>query len=288
MSTQTFTSVGRSKSPGVRIATRILIYLVLLVACVGLLLPFIWMIISSLKHTADVFTVPIQWIPDPFVWSNYVEIFERTDILVWIKNTLIIAVSVTFLQVFTGSFAAYGFARCRFPGRDLLFLAYVGTIAVPWQSIMIPQFVMMSNFGLNNRRMAMIILQAFGAFGVFLMKSYFESIPDSLNEAARIDGLSEYGIWRRIMLPLSIPALASLTLLTFVATWNDFLGPLIYLRDASRRTIQVGLNTFIGQHATDHAMIMTGAVLSIIPVAILFFAGQKYFVEGIATTGVKG
>lgn len=263
-------------------------YAALIVAALGLLLPFIWMVISSLKHNVDVFTAPITWIPDPFVWSNYVDIFERADMGTWVGNTLFISVVVTALQVFTGSFAAYGFSRIRFPGRDVLFLTYIGTIAVPWQSYMIPQFVMISDWGLANTRWSIILLQAFGAFGVFLMKQYFESVPEALSEAARIDGLSEYGIWRRIMLPLSVPAIASLTLITFVNTWNDYLGPLIYLRDRDLWTIQIGLRTFITQFSAEHAMIMTGSVLSILPIAVIFALGQRFFVEGIAATGVKG
>ncbi|GIG25411.1 carbohydrate ABC transporter permease [Cellulomonas denverensis] len=263
-------------------------YAALIVAAFGLLLPFIWMVISSLKHNVDVFTAPITWIPDPFVWSNYVDIFERADMGTWVGNTLFISVVVTALQVFTGSFAAYGFSRIRFPGRDVLFLVYIGTIAVPWQSYMIPQFVMISDWGLANTRLSIILLQAFGAFGVFLMKQYFESVPEALSEAARIDGLSEYGIWRRIMLPLSVPAIASLTLITFVNTWNDYLGPLIYLRDRDLWTIQIGLRTFITQFSAEHAMIMTGSVLSILPIAVIFALGQRFFVEGIAATGVKG
>ncbi|MDR2723259.1 MAG: carbohydrate ABC transporter permease [Cellulomonadaceae bacterium] len=279
---------GRKRAAAASVSLRLLGYIALAVASVGLLLPFVWMLVSSLKRNIDVFTVPIQWIPDPVVWENYLTIWQRTNMGTWLGNTLFISVIVTVLQVLTGAFAAYGFARVRFPGRDILFLAYIGTIAVPWQAIMIPQFIMMSNWGLANTRWSIILLQAFGAFGVFLMKQYFESIPESLNEAARIDGLNEYGIWWRIMMPLSVPAIASLTLLTFVNTWNDFLGPLLYLRDNSLWTVQVGLRTFIGQFASEHAMIMTGSVLSVLPIAIIFFLGQRYFVEGIASTGVKG
>jgi len=263
-------------------------YVVMAIAAVGLLLPFVWMIISSLKTNNQVFTVPVQWLPDPVVWQNYLDIWTRSDMTTWLGNTLLLSVGVTFLQVFTGSFAAYGFARMRFPGRDVLFLVYIGTIAVPWQSYMIPQFVMLSDFGLANTLWSILLLQAFGAFGVFLMKQYFESIPESLNEAARIDGLSEWGIWRRIMLPLSVPAIASLTLLTFVNTWNDYLGPLIYLRSPELWTVQLGLKTFISQYNAEYALIMTGSVLSVLPIAVIFLLGQRYFVEGIATTGVKG
>ena len=208
----------------------------------------------------------------------------------WLKNTLILAVVVTFLQVLTGSFAAYGFARVKFPGRNALFLGYVATIAVPWQAYMIPQFIMLTKVGLSNTLWAIIALQAFGAFGVFLMKQFYETIPEELSESARIDGLSEYGIYWRIMLPLSVPAIASLSLLTFVNTWNDFLGPLLYLRDRNLFTIQLGLNTFAGdpQTASQDALIMTGAVISVLPIAIVFMLGQRYFIEGIATSGMKG
>ncbi|GAA4471362.1 carbohydrate ABC transporter permease [Phytohabitans houttuyneae] len=274
----------RRASRGWRVAG----YAALALAAAALLLPFYWMVVSSLKTNNDVFTIPIKWMPDPVVWRNYVDIWQRSDLTTWLGNTLLLSVVVTTLQVLTGSFAAYGFARVRFPGRNLLFLAYVGTIAVPWQSYMIPQFILMSKLHLSNTLWAIIAIQAFGAFGVFLMKQFYETIPEELSESARVDGLTEFGIYRRIMLPLSRPALASLALITFVTTWNDYLGPLIYLRSPELRTIQLGLNTFVSQYNAEHALIMTGSVLSVLPVAVIFLLGQRYFVEGIATTGLKG
>jgi len=209
--------------------------------------------------------------------------------LTWIRNTMFLSIVVTFLQVLTGSFAAYGFARIRFPGRDALFLVYIGTIAVPWQSYMIPQFILMSELKVSNTLWSIVLLQAFGAFGVFLMKQFYETIPEELSEAARLDGLSEYGIWRRIMLPLSVPALASLGLLTFVNTWNDYLGPLIYLRDPNLWTVQLGLKSFVSNlFDTNYALLFAGLTISVIPIAIIFLIGQKYFVEGLATSGMKG
>lgn len=277
-----------SVSPLRRIG-RIAGYIALIIAAAALLLPFFWMIMSSLKTANEVFSVPIQWIPEVFVWQNYVDIWNQSGMLTWIRNTLVLAVVVTFLQVLTGSFAAYGFARIRFPGRDVLFLAYIGTIAVPWQSYMIPQFILLSNVKVSNTLWAIILIQAFGAFGVFLMKQFYETIPEELSEAARLDGLSEYGIWRRIMLPLSVPALASLTLLTFVNTWNDYLGPLIYLRNPDLWTIQLGLKSFVSNlYDTNYALLFAGLVISVVPIAIIFLLGQKYFVEGIATSGMKG
>jgi multiple sugar transport system permease protein len=267
---------------------RLLGYVVLAVAAAAVLVPFFWMVMSSLKTNNAVFTIPIQWIPEDFRWENYVEIWRKSDMGTWLKNTLLLAVIITALQLFTGSFAAYGFSKVRFPGRDALFLVYIGTIAVPWQAYMIPQFILMSKLGLSNTLWAIVALQAFSAFGVFLMKQFYETIPDELSEAARVDGLTEYGIYRRIILPLSIPALASLTLLTFVFVWNDYLGPLIYLRDPSLWTIQIGLKSFIGQYNAEYALIMTGSVLSVLPIAIIFLIGQRYFIQGIATSGMKG
>jgi len=270
---------------------RVLLYIFLIAFAVFLLVPFFWMIMSSLKKNLDVFSIPIRWFPEVFQWHNYVDVLFQTDMPTWVMNTVILSVIVTFLQVLTGAFAAYGFSRVRFPGRDVLFLAYVATIAVPWQAYMIPQFILMTKVHLTGKWLwPMIVLQAFGAFGVFLMKQYFETIPEELSESARLDGLSEYGIWWKIMLPLSGPALASLALLTFVATWNDYMGPLIYLRNRAYFTIQIGLKTFQAdpQGSSKDALLFTGSVMSVIPIAIIFLIGQRFFIEGIATSGMKG
>lgn len=278
----------QTKGGARHVVGQVLLYAMMIIAAGLVLLPFYWMVVSSLKTNNEVFTIPIQWLPSEAQWQNYVDIWTKSDMVTWLKNTLILSVVVTFLQVLTGSFAAYGFSKTRFPGRDVLFLAYIGTIAVPWQSYMIPQFRMLAGMGLSNTLWSIIALQAFGAFGVFLMKQFFDTIPEELSEAARLDGLSEYGIYARIMMPLSIPAIASLTLLTFVNTWNDYLGPLIYLRDPDLWTIQLGLRTFISQYNADYALIMTGAVLSVLPIVIIFLLGQRYFIEGVATSGMKG
>jgi len=278
----------RQRSP-LRRAARVVGYIVMIVVAAGIMLPFFWMVMSSFKSANEVFSVPITWWPETIKWENYFEIWTESNMLTWLRNTLVLSVVVTFLQLLTGSFAAYGFARIRFPGRDWLFLLYIATIAVPWQSYMIPQFILLSNLKVANTLWAIILLQAFGAFGVFLMKQFYETIPEELSEAARLDGLSEYGIWRRIMLPLSVPALASLALLTFVATWNDYLGPLLYLRDPNLWTVQLGLKSFVSNlYDTNYALLFAGLTISVLPVAIIFMLGQRYFVEGIATSGLKG
>ncbi|MBQ8970902.1 MAG: carbohydrate ABC transporter permease, partial [Lachnospiraceae bacterium] len=162
------------------------------------------------------------------------------------------------------------------------------TIAVPWQVYMVPQFMFMRSLGLADTHLAIIILQAFSAFGVFLMRQFYEGIPDSLCEAARIDGMSEYQIYAKIMLPLSKPALSTLVIFTFVNTWNDFLGPLIYLTTDSKKTLQIGIKMFISQYSAEYGLIMAASVISLIPVLIVFMALQKYFVAGITTGAVKG
>lgn len=267
---------------------RVGIYALLVVLTAVIFVPFFWMVSSSLKQNNEVFSIPVQWIPTEFVWSNYVDIWTRIPMLTYLKNSLFLSVTITILQVLTGSFAAYGFSKMHFKGRDVLFVMYIATIAVPWQAYMIPQYIMMQNAGLVNSHLAIILLQAFGAFGVFLMRQYYLTIPDELSEAARIDGLNEYAIWWRIILPLTKPALASLALLTFVSTWNDYMGPFIYLTSNDLWTVQLGLRSFVGQYDAEYALIMAGSVVSVIPIVLIFLLGQRYFIQGIATSGMKG
>ena len=266
----------------------VIIYAVLIIITALMLIPFLWMLSASLKMNKDVLTFPIKWIPDNPRWKNYIDIWTKIPLLTFVKNSAKLTVIVTLLQLFTSSFAAYAFAKMDFKGKNLLFLGYIATIAVPWQAYMVPQFMMMLAWNLNNTHLAIICLQAFSAFGVFLMKQFYEGVPSELCEAARIDGLTEYGIWFRVMLPLSKPALSTLTIFTFVSTWNDFLGPLIYLTRNELKTIQIGLRMFISQYSAEYGLIMAASVIALIPVLIVFLALQKYFVQGVASTGLKG
>lgn len=268
--------------------SRVATYCVVLVVMLTMIAPFVWMLSASLKLNRDVFAFPIEWIPSAPRWQNYFDIWTKIPLGLFVYNTAKLTVIVTILQLLTSSFAAYAFAKLRFPYRNALFLAYVATIAMPWQVYMVPQFMMMRELGLNNTHMALICLQAFTAFGVFLMRQFYMSIPDELCEAARIDGMSEYGIWWRIMLPLSMPALSTLTIFTFVNTWNDFLGPLIYLTKTDLKTIQIGIRMFISQYSAEYGLIMAASVVALVPVLIVFLALQRFFVEGIASTGLKG
>ena len=268
---------------------KILLYAILILITIVMVIPFLWMLSASIKSDREVFQMnPFVWIPEVPKWDNYIKIWTKIPMLKFVENTVFLTIVVTFLQLLTSSFAAYSFAKLEFKHKNALFLAYIATIAMPWQVYMVPQFIMMRAMGLNDKLLAMICLQAFSAFGVFMMKQFYEGIPSELCEAARIDGMSEYKIYAKIMLPLSKPALSTLTIFTFVSTWNDYLGPLIYLKTESKKTIQLGLKMFIGQYSSEYGLIMAGSVLSLRPVIIVFLCLQKYFVEGVASTGLKG
>ena len=278
----------RPSHPALHVVGKTLLYIVLIAMALVTLIPFVWMISASLKLDREVFSYPIRWVPEVFHWENYSLIWSKVPLLTYFKNTAFIAIVVTFIQTLTSSFAAYAFAKLRFRGRNALFICYVATIAVPWQTYMLPQFILMRSMGLYDTLWAIVVLQSFSAFGVFLMRQFYQGIPTELCEAARIDGLSEYGIWARIMLPLSKAAIATLVIFTFVGTWNDYMGPMIYLTRDVNKTVQVGLKRFIQENSSDYHLIMAVSVCSLLPVSVVFLALQKYFIQGIATTGLKG
>lgn len=265
-----------------------LLYMVIILTSLTMLLPFIWMISSSLKTDAEVFNYPIQWIPESPKWENYRYIWEKANYMTLFFNTVKLTFLITVLQLGTCSLAAYAFAKIEFPEREKLFFAYLGTLMVPFQVTMIPQFMIMKYLHLVNTHMSLILLQAFNPFGVFLLRQFYINVPRELSEAARIDGLSEFGIFSRIILPLSKPALASLTIFTAVNVWNDFLAPMIYINSDVKKTIQLGLKGLISENTAEYAPIMAAAVISLIPILALFLFAQRYFEEGIAMTGLKG
>lgn len=260
----------------------------LLALSIFMLVPFYWMVISSLKLNKDVFSIPMKWWPDEMHWENYRLIWEKLPLTTFFLNTAKLTLITTVIQLCTSCFAAYGFTKTKFKGRDLIFLMYVTTIAVPWQVYMIPQFILISKMGLTDTHLGLILMQAFSAFGVFLIRQFYISIPDELCEAARIDGLNEFGIFRKIVFPLGKPAMATLTIFTFTNVWNDFMGPLIYLKSQNLKTIQLGIRMFISQYGADYAWIMAASVCSLIPVVIVFLSFQRFFVEGVAASGIKG
>lgn len=263
-------------------------YVLLILVTVATLLPLVWMLSASFKLDSEVFSIPIKWIPETFHWENYVRIWEKIPFAQFTWNSAKLTIIVTLIQLLTCSFAAYGFTKCHFKGRDTLFLCYVATIAIPWQVFMLPQYTMMQKVGLVDTHLGYILIQSFAAFGVFLLRQFYLGIPDELLEAARIDGLSEYGSYFRIVLPLAKPAMATLAIFTFVTIWNDFMGPMIYFNSEKNKTIPLGIRMFLGQYSTEYQLIMAASVVSLIPVLIMYVFCQRYFVQGIATSGLKG
>lgn len=259
-------------------------------AILGLLMiiPFLWTISASLKTNTEIFSVPFRWIPETFHWENYVKIWTEIPFLTYYLNTLKIAVIVTVGQVLTSSLAAYSFAKMNYPGRDKVFLCYLATMMIPFHAIMIPQFIMVKNFGLYDSHWALIILETFSALGVFIMRQYMLGIPNELSEAARIDGCGELAIYSKIIMPICKPAIATLTIFSFNFAWNDYMGPLIYLTSDNLKTIQLGLASFRSLYRTDYSLIMAGTICSLLPMVLIFIFAQKYLIEGISFSGLKG
>jgi multiple sugar transport system permease protein len=253
-----------------------------------MVVPFVWMLSASFKLNTEIFETPTRWIPQVFRSLNYEKVWKDIPFAQYFYNTAKLAVCITALQLFTCSLAAYSFSKLHFPGRDKLFVAYLATMMVPWHAIMIPQFIIVKGLGLFNTHMALILLQAFSAFGVFILRQNMLSIPDSLTEAAKIDGCGWFRAYLTIIIPLTKTGLITLAVLTFNTVWNDYMGPMIYLDNDKLFTIQIGLASFRQQFSADYGAIMAGTVSSIIPVILLYAVGQKHIVEGVAFAGVKG
>lgn len=267
---------------------RLIGYFLLSAVAVTTVAPFLWMISTSLKEPGQVFTYPPQWIPDPIVWSNYVGVWTIVPFGKFFVNTFFVATTVTVLHLVTCTLAGYAFARLHFPGRDRLFYLYLGTLMIPGQVTLIPAFVLIKYLGWVDTYFALIIPPIFGAFGTFLLRQFFLTIPTELEDAARIDGAGYLGILTRIILPISGPALATLGIFTFMGQWNSFLWPLVVTNSTAMMVISVGLRYFQGSYATDWPKLMAAASMALVPVLIVFLMGQKYFVRGIALTGITG
>lgn len=265
-----------------------LTYLVLVAGAVVMLLPFAWMLSTSLKTPADIFVYPPQWLPNPVQWSNYADVMRVMPFGRYVLNTTVVAASITFLHLLVSSLAAYAFARLHFPGRNRLFLAYLATLMVPGQVTLIPNFLIVKYLGWIDSYQALIVPQVFSAFGTFLLRQFFLTIPRELEDAARIDGASALGVYWRIIMPLSGPALATLGVFTFTAQWNSFLWPLIVINDVQLRTLTVGLRALVGQFTVQYQLLMAGSVIALLPMLIVFLLAQRFFVRGIALTGLAG
>jgi multiple sugar transport system permease protein len=252
------------------------------------LVPIIWMVLTAFKSPSEVVTSPPTLIPTTWHPENFIDAWRAAPFGRYLANTVLIAGSVAILETVTSAFAAYAFARLRFPGRDFLFLVYLGTLMIPRQVTLIPQFILMRELGWVDTYQGLIIPQAFSAFGTFLLRQFFVGIPRELEDAARIDGASRFECFRRIILPLSGAALATLMVFAFLFQWNNLLWPLVMSNTDSTRPVAVGLRAFQGQYSTDWNLLMAAAALATIPVIVVYVAAQRWFVRGITLSGFGG
>lgn len=280
------TGAVRSMKTKRRISHAVL-YVVLIAVGITMLIPFLWMIMGSLMSEADI--LQANWsLSGPWYFSNYRQVIERIPFFTFYANTAKIAVVSTVIQLLICSLAAYAFARLEFRGRDLIFMLYLSTMMIPSQVTMIPQYVLMGKLKLLNSHTALIILRATSVFGIFMLRQFFLSLPQELSESARIDGCGELRIFTQIIMPLSKAAIATLTVFSFLGAWNDFMTPLIYLTTKSKFTLQIGIRYFQQMYGTEFTLIMAATTMSLIPIVVLYLFCQRYFIAGIATTGIKG
>ncbi|MBL7070799.1 MAG: carbohydrate ABC transporter permease [Candidatus Omnitrophica bacterium] len=283
--------ISKRKRAKKEAARKALLYIVLAVGSVSMILPFLWMISTSLKTPQAIYTFPPKWIPDPVIFKSYLKVWKIVPFARFYLNSVFVAFCVTLGQVMTSAFAAYSFSRLRFPGRDKIFFAYLATLMIPYSVILVPVYILMVYFRWIDSYKALILPAMFTAYGTFLLRQFFMTIPRDLEDAARIDGSSLFGIFWRIILPLSKPALATLTMFTFMANWNNFMWPLLVTNSTEKATLPVGLSYFqeVYQYTQpDWSLLMAGSLLAMLPVILFFMLNQRFFVEGIKLTGIKG
>ena len=253
-----------------------------------MLVPFLYMVSTSLKSMLEAFQYPPTWLPKQFMWSNYLVVWSKAPLARVALNSIRVSGMSTVGQVLTCSLAGYAFARLRFPGRGPLFMVFIATMMVPTHVTLIPTFVLFKTFGWINTHYPLVVPAWFGgAFGIFLVRQFFLTIPQDLADAARVDGCNPARAYWQIFMPLAKPVLGTLAIFTFFNSWNDLLGPLIYLRDTELMTFPVALASFGGRYLVDLPLLMAASVISIVPTLILFLVLQKYFVQGIVLSGLK-
>jgi multiple sugar transport system permease protein len=279
---------GRRRINPAALLLRIGLLLVLVAAAVVILFPLIWMVLPSLKPENDVTTLPPSLWPRDWSFAAYANVWTRVPFGRFFINTVIFAGGVTLVSLLFDSMTAYALSRLRFPGRDVIFVVILVAMMLPFQVTFIPLYVTVAKLHLLNTYQGLIIPRATNAFGIFMLRQFFMTLPRDLDEAARVDGASEFYIYSRIILPLSGPALATLAVFHFMYNWNDFLWPLLITSTTDMETLPAGLALFVGQHVVEYAVVMAGAVLALLPLFIAFLFAQKYFVRGVSLTGLKG
>ncbi len=282
-------AISKSNKKTKETINKCFIYFFLVIGALIMAVPFLWMLSTSLKTEGTVFAIPPKWIPDVFLWSNYSQAIDEAQLVQGLVNTLTIVIPSLIIGLFSASIAAYGFAKLEFPGREKLFMILLSTMMIPGIVTMVPSYVIYRNLGWIDTFKPLMIPGMFGGVAcVFFLRQFFKNIPKELIEAAELDGLGYFGTFMKIVLPLSKPAIATQAIFGFLGGYNDYMGPLIYLNDPDKFTLQLKLASFNGAYSSEWTLIMAGSVLALIPTVLLFYFAQKYFVEGIVMTGLKG
>ncbi len=271
-----------------KIVEKYWIHLVLSIVAVTMIGPFVWMFLTSLKTYEETIQAPIIWFPKEIQWVNYQIVNEKFPFLRLYINTIIVVVATVITQVIIASLAAFAFARLHFPGKNILFLMMLSLLMVPGQVFLIPQYQIIVGLNLTDTLTALVVPHMFSVFGVFLLRQFFAAIPQELEDAAKIDGCSNFRIYWQIMMPLVVPGLVAMGILTMINSWKELLWPLIVNQSIEKMTLSAGLANLIGEHTTYHEQVMAGAVISVLPMILIFAFFQRKFVESIAQTGIKG
>ncbi len=279
--------LNKKKSAPAETAKSILTHVMIYILAIITLAPFVWMILTSFKDLGEIFVYPPKWLPERLKFENYVNAFEAAPFGRYYLNSLFVASVVTIGQLITCSMAAFAFARLQFRGRNVLFFIFLGTMMIPYNVTMIPSFMVLYWLGWIDSFKALIVPGLASAFGVFLLRQFFMTIPKELEEAAYIDGATRFGVLRRIIIPLSKPALATLAIFTFMGVFNDFIWALIVINSEEMRTVQLGLAIFRDRYLTQWDLLMAGSVTAVLPILIVFFFAQSYFIKGITLSGLK-
>lgn len=266
------------------------LHVFLVVGSAVMLLPFLWMLSTSLKQQGQIFTYPPQLIPSPPAWENYTRVVTAMPFGRFYLNSTVVTIAATIIQLLSSSLAAFAFARLRFPGRTALFLLFLATLMIPFEVSMVPNFILVRSLGWYDTFQGLILPRAFAAtaFSTFLLRQYMLSIPRDLDEAARMDGASSLRIWWSVIMPLSAPGLAALATFVALNSWNDFLWPLVITDSIEMRTLPVGLSTFQGQYSVQWHLLMAGSMIAMVPILIVYLIGQRWFIRGITLSGMGG
>lgn len=263
-------------------------YGVAILLAVIALIPFLWMISTSFKSRGALMSIPIEWIPEKPTWDAYIKVFSKFPFAKTIANSLFISVSYTAITLLSSAMAAFAFAKLRFTGSRVIFGGYLATMMIPTQVTMIPLFVIMTKLGLKDTYASVIMPSIFRPFAIFLLVQQMRTIPEDLLAAARIDGAGVFQVFRKIALPLCIPSLATLSITTFMESWNDYLWPLLMLGDKDKMTLPIALSTLNGQYATEYNVLMAGSLISMVPIIVIYMIAQKQFKSGMMAGGIKG